>query len=60
MNKKPLTPIEKSARDAIVYKLAMLGFNVNSIANIMNMNASTVSRIADKKPNMMLGVDIEL
>ncbi len=50
MKNKELTPLERSARNNIVWQLVNHGFTVSSVANIMNMNVSTVSRIADKKP----------
>lgn len=50
MKNKELTPLERSARNNIVWQLVNHGFTVSSVTNIMNMNVSTVSRIADKKP----------
>lgn len=46
--KKHLTPIEQSTRRAIICKLHKAGFNVSTIANIMNINKSNVSRAIDK------------
>jgi predicted transcriptional regulator len=45
-----LSPIERSARNSIVWKLHTIGFSVSSIAHIMGMTQSTVSRVVDKKP----------
>ncbi len=46
-----LSPIERSARNSIVWRLSYVGFNVNTIANIMGMTQSTVSRVIDKRPD---------
>lgn len=46
-----LSPIERSARNSIVWRLSYIGFNVNTIANIMGMTQSTVSRVIDKRPD---------
>jgi DNA-binding Xre family transcriptional regulator len=43
-----LSPIEKATRNTIAVYLKRAGFGVTSIANIMGMNTSTVSRLADK------------
>lgn len=45
-----LSPIERSARNSVIWKLHTAGFSVSSIANIMGMTQSTVSRVVDKKP----------
>ncbi len=58
MKNKELTPLERSARNGIIWQLANHGFSVSSIANIMNMNVSTVSRLADKKPIKNIGVEL--
>jgi DNA-binding MarR family transcriptional regulator len=50
INRKDLTIIERSARNSIIWRLSVVGFNVSTIANIMNMTQSTVSRIIDKHP----------
>jgi DNA-binding NarL/FixJ family response regulator len=43
-----LSPIEKATRNTIVVYLKRAGFSVTSIANIMGMSVSTVSRLVDK------------
>jgi len=50
INTKELSPIERGARNSIVWRLSTAGFTVTSIANIMGMTVSTVSRLVDKKP----------
>jgi predicted transcriptional regulator len=50
INKKELSPIERGLRNSIVWRLRNAGFNVSTIANVMNMNQSTVSRVIEKKP----------
>jgi predicted transcriptional regulator len=52
-----LSPIERSARNSIVWRLSYVGFNINTIANIMNMTQSTVSRIVDKRPETSRIID---
>lgn len=42
-----LTHIERTTRNAIVVQLRKIGFNVTSIARIMGMSVSSVSRISD-------------
>jgi predicted transcriptional regulator len=51
MGTRELTPIERSARNSIVWRLSTSGFNITSIANIMGMTVSTVSRLVEKKPS---------
>lgn len=48
--KKELTPMERSARNSIIWQLSDIGFNVTSVSNIMNISPSTISRLIDKKP----------
>lgn len=50
MNRRELTPIERGVRNSVVWRLSMAGFNVSTIANVMNMTQSTVSRVIEKKP----------
>lgn len=47
---RELSPIERSARNSLVWRLSTAGFTITSIANIMGMTVSTVSRLVDKKP----------
>lgn len=49
--KRELTPIERGARNSIIWHLNAAGFNVTSISHIMNMGQSTVSRVVDAKPD---------
>ena len=51
INTKELSPIERSARNSLVWRLSTAGFTITSIANIMGMTVSTVSRLVDKKPS---------
>jgi len=51
INKRELSVIERSARNSIIWRLSYVGFNVTTIANVMNMQQSTVSRIIDKRPS---------
>ena len=60
INRRELSIIERSARNSIIWRLAGVGFNVSSIANIMNMTQSTVSRMVDKKPSGSKVIDIVL
>jgi predicted transcriptional regulator len=60
MHKRELSPIERSARNSIVWRLHTAGFNVSSIANIMSMTQSTVSRVVDKKPEQAKLMDTVL
>lgn len=39
-----LSPIERAVRNKVVKGLSKAGFTVSSIANVMNMHQSTVSR----------------
>lgn len=55
-----LSPIERSARNSIVCRLSYVGFNISTIANIMNMTQSTVSRIVDKSPEKSRVIDAVL
>lgn len=55
-----LSPIERSARNSVIWKLHTAGFNVSSIANIMGMTQSTVSRVVDKKPERARLMDMVL
>lgn len=57
INKKELSPIERGARNSIIWHLSEGGFTVSSIANIMTMTQSTVSRIVDKKPEKTKLID---
>jgi predicted transcriptional regulator len=50
VNKKELSPIERGVRNSVVWRLSIAGFNVSTIANVMNMTQSTVSRVIEKKP----------
>ena len=43
-----LSPIERAARNSIVVYLFQCGCSINSVARIMNMHQSTVSRIITK------------
>jgi predicted transcriptional regulator len=60
INKRELSIIERSARNSIIWRLSSVGFNVSSIANIMNMTQSTVSRMIDKKPSRSKVIDAVL
>ena len=60
INKRELSLIERSTRNSIIWRLASVGFNVSSIANIMNMTQSTVSRMVDKKPSRSKVIDTVL
>jgi transposase-like protein len=46
--KTKLSPIEKAARNIVAKQLHMYGYTVNSIARIMGMHHSTVSRVVHK------------
>lgn len=46
--KKELTPLERRLRNSVVRDLSDFGINNDSIANILNMHKSTVSRILSK------------
>ncbi len=60
INRRELSIIERSARNSIIWRLAEVGFSVSSIANIMNMTQSTVSRMVDKKPSRSKVIDTVL
>lgn len=50
MNTQPeLTHIERMTRNAIIVQLRKVGFTVGSIAKIVNVSPSIVSRVADKE-----------
>lgn len=51
INRRELSVIERSIRNSIIWRLSYVGFTVNTIANVMNMSQSTVSRIIDKRPS---------
>lgn len=57
INKEELSPIERGARNSIIWHLADAGFTISSIARIMSMTQSTVSRIVDKKPERTKIID---
>jgi len=50
INRKELTPIEKGVRNSVIWHLNDAGFNIGTIANVLNMNQSTVSRVVSNKP----------
>lgn len=60
INRRELTPIERGVRNSIVWRLSSAGFNVSTIANVMNMTQSTVSRVIDKKPEKSRLIDTVL
>lgn len=60
INRRELSIIERSARNSIIWRLSAVGFTVSSIANIMNMTQSTVSRMVDKKPSRSKVIDTVL
>jgi DNA-binding MarR family transcriptional regulator len=60
INTRELSIIERSTRNSIIWRLSCVGFNVSSIANIMNMTQSTVSRMIDKKPSRSKVIDTVL
>lgn len=60
INTVELSPIERGARNSIIWHLADAGFTVTSIARIMSMTQSTISRIVDKKPERTKLIDAVL
>lgn len=57
---KKLTPIERGARDSIVWHLKQTGFTNTAIANIMGMTPSSVTRSLEKKPDQVKLIDTVL
>jgi predicted transcriptional regulator len=58
--KQDISPIEKGARNSIIWHLNYLGFTNSAIANIMNINVSTLSRIIKGKPKKNRIIDTVL
>jgi IS30 family transposase len=44
-----LSPVDSEVRNTVIHILKNAGLTTNSIARIMNRNASTISRILDKE-----------
>lgn len=57
INKGKLTPLERSARNSIIWHLSEAGFTVSSIARVLRINQSVASRIVDKKPERTKIID---
>lgn len=60
MNKSELTPIERGVRNSVIWHLHDAGFGVSTIANVMNMTQSTVSRVVSSKPERTKLIDTVL
>jgi DNA-binding NarL/FixJ family response regulator len=53
-----LSPIDRATRNTVVLFLGNAGYTVGSIAKIMNMSESTVSRVLDAKFDKVTLMDI--